>query len=261
MAHVICIVSQKGGTGKTTTAVNVAGCLALLEKKTLVVDCDPLGNATTGLGIDKTVLERSLFDVLARDFRFIDAIVPTRMDFLWAVPATSDLMALEKTRSLTSGIIRLRRQLAKVIHHYDYIILDAPPSLGFMAICAMVASSWLLIPIQLQIFTLEGVGQLLEVARNLQKTWNPDLKIAGVLFTMCHADTDADTETAVLSLFKDNRFRVTIPYDRLLRECSDFGKPLVLHDITARGARSYLQLTIELVRFFELQPKALDNRI
>ena len=254
MAHVICIVSQKGGTGKTTSSVNIAGALALFEKRTLLIDCDPLGNATTGLGIDKDALPRTLYHALTGRFAVEDVIRSTDMEFLNIVPARFELLEVEKKLSLIPDCeSRLRMVLGAVLPDYDYIIIDSPPSLNFLAISAITSADWLLIPMQCQMFTLEGLGQLLAIAREIKARHNPGLRIAGVLFTMCEKrGTGAAVCTdKVLDSFTNNIFRSTIPWDRLLRESSDFGKPLVLHDIAAEGAKAYLNLTLELIRFFE----------
>jgi len=254
MAHVICIVSQKGGTGKTTSSVNIAGALALFEKRTLLIDCDPLGNATTGVGIEKDSLRGTLFHALMGRFAIEDVTLSTHLEFLDIVPARFELLETEKKLALIPNRnTRLRMILGAVLPDYDYVIIDSPPSLNFLAISAIISANWLLIPMQCQMFTLEGLGQLLSIAREIKARHNPVLRIAGVLFTMCerHQNGTAICTDRILNNFSDNIFRSTIPWDRLLRESSDFGKPLVHHDITAKGATAYLNLTLELIRFFE----------
>jgi chromosome partitioning protein len=254
MAHIICIVSQKGGTGKTTTAVNLAGSLALLEKKTLLIDCDPLGNATTGVGIDKSRLSRNLYHAIIGQVGLHEVIVPTELEFLKVAPAEFELLRAERKLAFVPNREERLRHLLETVHPgFDYVIIDSPPSLNYLARSAMVSSDWLLIPIQCQIYTLEGLGQLLRTAREIQDVFATGLRIAGVLFTMCEGNGSGATACAgtLLSSFQENIFKSTIPWDRLLRESSDFGRPLVLHDITAGGARAYLDLTLELVRFFE----------
>jgi len=262
MAHVICIVSQKGGTGKTTSSVNIAGALALFEKRTLLIDCDPLGNATTGIGIEKDSLPGTLFHALTGQFSIEDVTQPTHLEFLDIVPARFELLEAEKKLALTPNRdTRLRMILGAILPGYEYVIIDSPPSLNFLAISAIVSADWLLIPMQCQMFTLEGLGQLLSIAREIKARHNPGLRIAGVLFTMCEKRRNGGTVCTdrILSNFADNIFRSTIPWDRLLRESSDFGKPLVLHDITATGAAAYLNLTLELVRFFENPSSANES--
>ena len=254
MANVICIVSQKGGTGKTTTAVNIAGALALFERRTLLIDCDPLGNATTGLGIEKQTLLADLSDVLTGKLPPEVVVVETEMPHLELLPARFSLMEVEKAISLSADRqIRLRKRVETIADSYDYILIDAPPSLNFLAVSAMICADWLLIPVQCQIYALEGMGQLLAIAGSLKKKQNPSLSIAGVLFTMCPdaAEGQLICPEEIVGTFHKNLFHTTIPWDRLLRESSDYGRPLVLHDITSRGARAYLELAMELVNFFE----------
>ena len=184
-------------------------------------------------------------------------MVDTELPYLRLVPARFSLLEVEKALSLrTDRKLRLRDQIRKIADEYEYVLLDAPPSLNFLAVSAMVCADWLMIPVQCQIFTLEGMSQLLQLAATLQKEHNPALGIAGVLFTMCPSGAEGKDVCAeeMLASFRDNLFRTTIPWDELLRESSDFGRPLVLHDITALGARAYLKLAMELVQFFESQP-------
>lgn len=253
MAHIICIASQKGGTGKTTTAVNLAGSLALFEKKTLIVDCDPLGNATTGLGIEKKTLSRDLFTALSNRCSFGETIVSTELEFLKLVPSRFDLLSDEDNEGrLTPEMTRLRMLLLELEKQWDYIIIDSPPSLSHMAICAMVASDWLLIPMQCQIFTLESLGNLLRVVRHIHRQIGRGPRIAGILFTLCEYEESGCLmlTSDLLKGFEKSLIRTTIPRDRLLQDAADFGKPLVLHDIMAEGARAYLHLGLELVEFF-----------
>ncbi|CAB5156550.1 Chromosome (plasmid) partitioning protein ParA [Olavius algarvensis associated proteobacterium Delta 3] len=261
MAHVICIVSQKGGTGKTTSSVNIAGALALFEKRTLLIDCDPLGNATTGLGIEKDGLPGTLFHALTGRFTIQDVTLTTQLEFLNIVPARFELLESEqKLMFLPNRNTRLRSVIGAVRSQYDYVIIDSPPSLNFLAISAIASADWLLVPMQCQLFTLEGLGQLLAIAREIKTRHNPDLRIGGILFTMCekHRNGAAVCTGKVLDNFTDNIFQSTIPWDRRLRESSDYGKPLVLHDITAKGADAYLKLTLELIRFFENRESAIQ---
>jgi chromosome partitioning protein len=260
MAHIICIVSQKGGTGKTTTAVNLAGCLAILEKRTLLIDCDPLGCATTGLGIDKDRLKGDLYDILDGDRPMADVMVATALDYLAVIPARFNLADIEqRLYGKPDREEILGRRLRQVADDFEYIILDAPPSLNFLAVSAMICAQWLLIPIQCQLFTLEGLGQLLDVAGHIQAARNPELKIAGVLFTMFDTvDRDTSSE-AVVRNFSDNIMGTTIPLDRLLRKSSDFGKPLILYDVDSIGAKAYMDLTLEVVRFLNREAASCQS--
>jgi chromosome partitioning protein len=182
------------------------------------------------------------------------AVVDTGLPFLRLLPGRFSLMEVEKALSLSADRQkRLRQRIETISGDYQYVLLDAPPSLNFLAVSAMICADWLLIPVQCQIYTLEGMGQLLAMAGALQKEYNPSLGIAGVLFTMCTENGDGQSVCSekILGTFRKNLFHATIPWDGLLRESSDFGRPLIFHDITARGARAYLELAMELVRFFE----------
>jgi chromosome partitioning protein len=253
MGHIICITSQKGGTGKTTTTVNLAASLALFEKHTLVVDCDPQGNATTGLGIDKKALSHDLYHALLGQAAAKDIIIDTQLEFLKIIPSRFDLIHAETRLPLKPDSQKIMRNLIQDISDaFEYIIIDSPPSLGFLSKSAIVTAEWLIIPLQYQIYALEGLGQLLFVVQGIQKKWNPNLKIAGILFTMCDNSDGAGIHLAENSSesFRNKIFSTTIPWDNLLRFSSDLVKPLVLHDIMSKGAKAYLDLATEVVNLF-----------
>jgi chromosome partitioning protein len=258
MGHVICIASQKGGTGKTTTAVNMAAAFALFEKKTLVVDCDPLGNATTALGINKAQVSRGLFHVLMGEASFSDVMVDTDLSFLTLVPANYDLFFLENRKSAFNDPPSVLRDIVlSTTNEYDYIIIDSPPSLGYLTICALTASTYLVIPTQRRIFSIEGLNQLLSLIKRVRSGPNPDLKIAGILFTMIEDEWRASYEEVpdFLVSLRGSLFRTVIPWDTTLADASDFGKPGVIYDIGAPGPGAYLDLAQEMHNKYPLTKK------
>lgn len=253
MSHIICITSQKGGTGKTTTAVNLAASLALFEKHTLVVDCDPQGNSTTGLGIDKKALSHDLYHALLGQVAAKNIMVDTELEFLKIIPSRFDLIRAETRFALNPKSLKnLGNLIEGLADSFEYIIIDSPPSLGFLSKSAIVAAEWLIIPLQYQIYALEGLGQLLFVVRRIQKKWNANLKIAGILFTMYDNNSGTGTHSGknCTENFKNKIFSTTIPWDNLLRFSPDLVKPLVLHDIMSKGARAYINLASEIIDFF-----------
>ncbi|MBW1699345.1 MAG: ParA family protein [Deltaproteobacteria bacterium] len=262
MAHIIDISSQKGGTGKTTTAVNLAASLAIFEKKTLLVDCDPLGNATTCLGIDKKSLSLDLYGALVGDSRPEDVILNTELPHLSIIPSKFRLIHAEARLYRVPGKKKiLRSLLASLQEFYDYIIIDSPASLNFFTVSALVAAHWVMIPFQFQIHSLEGLGQLLLVVRSIQKQYNPDVKIAGILLTMWEPG-NANPPTATFKLLRrfDTRlFETVIPWDKVLRESLNNQKPVALYDINSRASKAYLELAKEIIEVLKLPEETVDN--
>ena len=250
MPRINGITNQKGGTGKTTTAVNLGASLAVFERRTLLIDCDPQGNASSGLGVDRNRLRHGLSDALMGRVALGGAIVATDLDCLRLIPSNYRLhRAAAKLAASTDGNRRLRRLIEALPEKFDYIILDSPPSLGLMAIVAILASDWLLIPTQCRMFAFEGVRHLLMQVANLHKRYGRDIKIAGLLSTM--PENRPGRRPAAERLFtelKEDVIQMEIPRDPLLGDAADSGMPALLCDIHAPGARAYMHLAAALIR-------------
>ncbi len=251
MGRVIAIANQKGGVGKTTTAINLGASLAIAERRTLVIDCDPQGNATSGLGIRKDVGELSTYDCLVEGHP-LDAATrkEVHFPFLDVVPASRDLSGAEVELIERPNRERvLRRRLAGAREAYDYILIDSPPSLGLLTLNALVAADTVLIPIQCEFYALEGLSQLLNTVRLVQRNLNQDLEIEGVLLTMY--DSRLNLSKQVVSEAKEyfggKVFDTVIPRNVRLAEAPSFGKPIAVYDVLSTGARGYLSLARELI--------------
>ena len=250
MTTVISVTNQKGGVGKTTTAVNLAYFLAKAGKSTLLVDFDPQGNATSGVGIDKDNLTFQIYDALIGKVPITETVLPTETDNLWCVPGNIDLTGAEI--ELVHEFAReqkLREALHPILEKYEYIIIDCPPSLGLLTVNALTAATDLLVPIQCEYYALEGVSQLLSTIRLIQKNINPSVNIIGVLLTMFDRRVNLSLQVAkeVRHYFKEKVFRTIIPRNIKLTEAPSFGKPIFLYDIRSPGAMSYLNLATEII--------------
>ena len=250
MGHIISISNQKGGVGKTTTAVNLSASIAAGEKDCLLIDCDPQGNATTGLGVEPATLEKGLYDVLIGDMPVTEVVTETCLPRLHLIGATGNLIGAEvEMVSMASKEFLLRNAVAALRQRYDYIFLDCPPSLGFLTVNALTASDSVLIPLQCEYYALEGLSQLLTTARAIKKSLNPALRLADILLTMYDRrnNLSRQVEDEARTLFKQRVFKTVIPRNVRLSEAPSYGKPIILYDIGSKGAQSYLALARELI--------------
>jgi len=247
-ARVIAIVNQKGGVGKSTTAVNLGASLALMGRRVLVVDIDPQGNTTTGIGVDKRAVERDVYNVLLENAAIRDVTRTTEVENLSIVPATLNLAGAEvELVSALQRENRLKVALADVLGSYDDVLIDCPPSLGLLTINALTAATEVIIPVQAEYYALEGLSQLIAIVRRIKEGLNPDLLIRGVLITMFDGRTRLAIEVLdeVHRFFPERVFHTQIPRNIRLSEAPSYGKPVVLFDPKSRGAQAYIQLARE----------------
>ncbi len=246
----IAIANQKGGVAKTTTAVNLSACIATLGKKVLLIDIDPQGNATSGLGINKISSLKCIYDVLINNVPLEKVIVPSEIKNLFVVPATIQLAGAEvELVSAISREVKLKNALKKITNKYDYIFIDCPPSLGLLTLNALTAADSLLIPIQCEYYALEGLSQLMNTVHLVQKHLNPELTIEGVVLTMFDARTNLSIQVVdeVKNHFKDKVFTSIIPRNVRLSEAPSFGQPVITYDPKSKGAEMYLELAKEVI--------------
>lgn len=249
LGKVISIANQKGGVGKTTTSVNLGACLSYIGKKVLLIDIDPQGNATSGVGIDKGDVQQCIYDVLVDDVDMKDVIKKTALENFFVVPATIQLAGAEIELVPTiSREVRLKRAVDQVKDEYDYILIDCPPSLGLLTLNSLTASDSVLIPVQCEYYALEGLSQLLNTVRLVQKHLNNELMIEGVLLTMLDARTNLGIQVIqeVKKYFQNKVFQTIIPRNIRLSEAPSHGEPIIVYDPKSRGAEVYLDLAKEV---------------
>ena len=250
MGRVIAIANQKGGVGKTTTAVNLSACLAAAERRTLLIDMDPQSNATSGLGLKIGKEDSSIYEVLTQSRSVGEAVRGTDLEFLELLPSHIRLVGAEV--ELVNAIARekkLNGAIEEIKEDYDFIIIDSPPSLGLLTLNALTAADSLLIPIQCEYYALEGLGQLLNTIRLVQRYLNPGLRLEGVLLTMFDVRLNLSKQVAqeARSYFGSKVYRTVISRNVRLSEAPSFGKPIILYDISSSGAKNYMLLAKEVI--------------
>ena len=250
MVKVIAVANQKGGVGKTTTAVNLAACLAKEGRKVLLIDSDPQGNATSGLGFDKRDVKKCIYDALINEVPMANTLKHTAYENLDVIPATIQLAGAEiELVSLMNREGRLKNALERIKHDYDYVIIDCPPSLGLLTINALTAASSVMIPVQCEFYALEGITMLMNTIQLVQRNLNPALKLEGVVMTMFDSRTNLaqDVVEEVKKYFKTKMYKTIVPRNVRLSEAPSHGMPVIDYDSKSKGAQVYMELAQEVI--------------
>lgn len=254
MSKVIAIANQKGGVGKTTTAVNLSSCLAFKGKNVLIIDNDPQGNTTSGLGVDKKTVKRSIYDVLINDEDIENTLIKTSIEKLKLCASNIELAGAEvELVTVMSRENRMKQALSSIRNKFDYIIIDCPPSLGLLTINSLTAADTILVPIQCEYYALEGLSQLMNTVKLVQKHLNPSLDVEGVVLTMFDARTNLSIQVVdeVKKHFRNKVYRTVIPRNVRLSEAPSFGLPIILYDPKSKGAECYMELAEEVIEYSE----------
>jgi chromosome partitioning protein len=254
LSKIIAVANQKGGVGKTTTAVNLSSCIAYIEKKVLLIDIDPQGNTTSGLGIEKRDVKKSIYDVIINEEKIENCLLDTAIDTLKLCPSNIQLAGAEvELVTVISRETRLKRALDDIRELYDFIIIDCPPSLGLLTINALTAADTILVPIQCEYYALEGLSQLMETIRLVKRHLNPKLDVEGVVLTMFDARTNLSIQVVdeVKKYFNNKVYRTIIPRNVKLSEAPSYGMPIILYDPKSRGAQCYMELASEVIECAE----------
>jgi len=250
VGKVVAVANQKGGVGKTTTTVNLGACLAEMGKRVLLMDLDPQGHVSSGLGVEKSTINSCMYDVVINNVPLRDIILPTAFKNLWLAPSTIDLAGAElELVPAISRETRLREALAGYRGQYDFLFIDCPPSLGLLTVNALTAADTLLVPIQCEYYALEGLSQLMNTIHLVRTHLNPDLQLEGVLLTMYDSRTNlsAQVEAEVKKYFRDKVYRTIIPRNVRLSEAPSHGLPIISYDPKSKGAEVYSELAKEVI--------------